>query len=294
MRPWLKRIYDSAAATYEECPVACAVFAAAVTLGGVYLLHQATGGLVGLLFLYIIPIWIAARIGNFWSGVGSVAATLIVLSVTDMRGNPNIGQSELIGSALLRGGTLTLVMFLIWSVEDRKRQAQSAALRDSLTDLLNRQAMTQYARFAIERTIRNREPLCVVMIDVDQFKAANDQFGHSIGDRILKMLAEKLDKGVQPVGTVARWGGDEFMVVLQDVNADEAEAIMLRINDRFAGMTEAFISRMSFTFGVSQFGPGGFNFPQLVQAADADMYRRKRKGVRPSIRDIVNPRRLAS
>jgi diguanylate cyclase (GGDEF)-like protein len=273
----LRRLAEAAAATYKESPVPCAILAAAVTLGLVYLLDEGTGHLPGLIFLYVIPIWIAARLGDFRAGIGAIAATLVVLGVTDVRTSNDIEWSSLVGSTLLRAGALTLVMFLISTAEWRRQVAEKAAMHDPLTELLNREAVTEFAKFAIERTIRNKEPLTIAMVDCDRFKSANDEFGHIVGDRILQILASRLEAGVRPNGTVARWGGDEFLVVFSGADEIEAEETLAKIQDSFGDATEALVCRLSFTFGVAQFGPGGFNLSQLVQAADADMYRKKRR-----------------
>lgn len=276
---------------YEESPLAWAILAASASLGLVYVLGQVTGDSPGMIFLYVIPIWISARLGDLRSGIGSVAATLLVLTVSDIRAEPLLDRMTLAGGLFVRAGTLTLVMFLIWTAERRRKNAESAAMHDPLTELLNRDAMCQFAKFAVERARRTLEPLSVVMVDCDRFKLASDEFGHLVGDRKLKVLASKLEAGVHPIGTVSRWGGDEFMIVLPNTLAEDAEAMMLKIQNQLADATEALISRLSFTFGVAQFGAGGFSLWQLVQAADADMYRRKRC---PIVRAVVETGRLAS
>lgn len=280
-----------AGAAYEESPVAWAILAASVSLGLIYMLDQASGHPPGLMFLYVIPIWIAARLGDLRSGVGSVAATVLVLAVSDLRADPFMDRMSLVAASFLRAGTLTLAMFLIWTAEKGRKRAESAAMRDSLTDMFNRDAMRQFAKFALERTMRTLEPLSVVMVDCDNFKSANDEFGHLAGDRILALLASKLSSSVQPVGTVSRWGGDEFMIILPNTSAEQAENMMLTAQSHFETATEAFIRRMSFTFGIAQFGSNGFSLWELVQAADADMYRRKKHS---GIRAVIASERLAS
>ncbi len=146
-------------------------------------------------------------------------------------------------------------------------QLRRNATLDALTGLANTAAWRETLRSEIERSERTGAPFTVVFIDVDGLKSVNDRGGHAAGDELLASVAECLRLGVRRCDTVARVGGDEFMIALPDTTQAAAEAMMDRLRRE---------SPASFSVGVAQRradeGPAS-----LVERADAEMYRRKRR-----------------
>ena len=100
-----------------------------------------------------------------------------------------------------------------------KQRILHFANHDSLTDLPNRNLLSERMQRAVARGTRYARPFAVMWIDLDRFKSINDSFGHEAGDAVLKGVAERLQASVRASDTVARVGGDEFVVLLEEIRA---------------------------------------------------------------------------
>ena len=109
---------------------------------------------------------------------------------------------------------------------------RTAASTDALTGLLNHGAMQVRVREEIARAARDRLPLCCVLIDLDDFKRVNDELGHPAGDALLRRVADALRAEVRPYDQVARYGGDEFVLVLPGIEEQAARAVAERVQER--------------------------------------------------------------
>jgi diguanylate cyclase (GGDEF)-like protein len=187
-------------------------------------------------------------------------------------------------------GALAIVNIVSWRSNEKARIGQTAARRalahrathDPLTGLPNRPAFVDQVEHALER--RRRDPaapgrVAVMFVDVDDFKLVNDSLGHGAGDRLLEAVATRLTAALRPQDVVARFGGDEFTVLVADV-ADEDDA--LRVAQRLAAALVPPIdldgeSRfVTASVGLALAGDGDAH--QLLQDADAAMYRAKANG----------------
>ena len=191
-------------------------------------------------------------------------------------------------SASLAGGShvaSTPLVFQIQDITDRKRaeaQLQHEAMHDVLTGLPNRAMFTDHLDLAIARARRNEErKFAVLYVDLDRFKVVNDSLGHAVGDQLLKEVAVRLWKCVRAGDTVARFGGDEFVILLEDIYA-ESEAV--EVAERIKGeLTAPFMlnGRDVFTtvsVGVASSWTSYHQSEGLIRDADAAMYRAKSLG----------------
>lgn len=158
-----------------------------------------------------------------------------------------------------------------------KRQAT----HDSLTGIANRALLEDRLRNAIARQDKGGI-VALVFIDLDRFKLINDLHSHATGDRVLQAVAERVTAAVRPHDTVARWGGDEFLVLLERL-PDEATALKVvqRISDSLTEPVKAEDRQVSVTasLGVSLLGPGDdVGADELIRRADAAMYEVKHTG----------------
>jgi diguanylate cyclase (GGDEF)-like protein/PAS domain S-box-containing protein len=162
-----------------------------------------------------------------------------------------------------------------------EEQLRHQALYDPLTDLPNRMLALDRLRSAIAAARRRRQQVAALFIDIDHFKKINDTLGHSVGDRFLGQLAKRIAGCVRDADTVARIGGDEFFVVLPDVDGrGDAEAIAERILRAVAvpfhlGGQELFVSA---SIGICLYPDDGLVADDLLCHADAAMYLIKEKG----------------
>lgn len=157
------------------------------------------------------------------------------------------------------------------------------ALRDPLTGLFNRRSIGEMLEVSREQVLNNSSKLALIMVDLDDFKGVNDNYGHNVGDRCLKEVAKVL-KACMPGehDAVGRWGGEEFMIILTDVSEAEAleaaESMRVKI-ERHDVMAREAIIKLTATLGCTHIkGPDVPTLDQLVNLADKAMYEGKGKG----------------
>jgi diguanylate cyclase (GGDEF)-like protein/PAS domain S-box-containing protein len=178
------------------------------------------------------------------------------------------------------------VIGMLEDISDRKRDEQALvhrALHDGLTGLPNRQLFLDRLRTAIER--RDRPPhalgTAVIFLDLDGFKRVNDSMGHDAGDKLLIVVAERLNQGVRPGDTAARFGGDEFVVIVENVvSLEQAQQLAVRLG---RAIEEPFLIdgqsiAITVSIGVSMTSDVDTFAVDIVRSADAAMFEAKANG----------------
>lgn len=162
-----------------------------------------------------------------------------------------------------------------------EEQLQFLANHDPLTKLPNRNLLKERLRQQLEDAYANKRKLAVAFIDLDHFKEINDTLGHAVGDDFLIEISHRLTQAVRRSDTLARWGGDEFVVVFNDVKeverlADRAYNILRSIGQPLQLGQQSLTPSAS--IGIAVYPDDGNDFVKLVQAADTAMYRAKKQG----------------
>jgi diguanylate cyclase (GGDEF)-like protein len=158
------------------------------------------------------------------------------------------------------------------------QQAERNAHTDALTGLGNRHWMQSMFDREIKRAAHSGKALCLMMVDVDHFKNFNDQYGHIAGDRVLAAVSETLREHLRPTDLIARFGGDEFAVLLPDLSLEQAERAAERVRAQVAALAPPSLSTaVTISAGITSFKKGD-DVAQLVQRADAAMYAAKDHG----------------
>jgi len=166
------------------------------------------------------------------------------------------------------------------------RQAERNALTDALTGLGNRHWLNEMFAREITRARTSGKSLCLMMIDVDNFKRFNDQYGHISGDRVLVAVSEALREHLRPTDLVARFGGDEFAVLLPGIELGQAQQTAERVREHVAGLSPQSLSTpITISIGVST-NREEDDVASLVARADGAMYEAKERGRnRVAVRD---------
>jgi diguanylate cyclase (GGDEF)-like protein/PAS domain S-box-containing protein len=151
------------------------------------------------------------------------------------------------------------------------------SLTDDLTGLNNRRHFRESLDAAFSLAGRQGQPLSVLMFDVDRFKSYNDDHGHQAGDEVLRTLAEILRGEVRPHDLIARHGGEEFVVLLPDADAEAGRAVAERLRAAIAGHDWP-LRRVTASFGVATTPPVVLAAAELVEAADTALYLSKQRG----------------
>jgi diguanylate cyclase (GGDEF)-like protein len=156
------------------------------------------------------------------------------------------------------------------------------ALRDPLTGLHNRRYLFEMAPGLLDLARRQASPLCVVLIDLDHFKLLNDTYGHHAGDAVLQRFASLLAQMLRRSDVVCRHGGEEFVAVMPDIDADGAQAMLTRLLEAYQSQQQAMGRRKlpscSFSAGIAVFPEHGSSLEQLLSRADRALYSAKARG----------------
>jgi diguanylate cyclase (GGDEF)-like protein len=153
------------------------------------------------------------------------------------------------------------------------RQVRTLAISDSLTGLANYRTLVDVLQSEIERSGRTSRPFSVLLMDLDGLKKINDRYGHLIGSRALCRVASILRLNCRSMDTAARYGGDEFAVVLPETHALAAEHVAERIRNCL--LTDAEVPQLSISIGVATFPKCGVTVQQLLEFADQALYAMK-------------------
>ena len=158
---------------------------------------------------------------------------------------------------------------------------QQLALYDSLTGLANRTLLLDRLQAALQRANRDEQPLALLYLDLDRFKQVNDHFGHAVGDMLLQQAAQRILQVVRQTDTVARFGGDEFVVLLEQLHQAEtalqvAEKLRLALAHPFLLADQQLL--ISPSIGLAFYPQHGTDSGLLLQRADSAMYQAKRDG----------------
>lgn len=171
----------------------------------------------------------------------------------------------------------------LWWLRRVNRRIAAVAAMDALTGLLNRRSAGAAGRAALAAARKQGEPLSVLMFDVDHFKQVNDRFGHASGDEVLRQVAAVLRHGLRRSDRLARWGGEEFLLLLPGTAAAEAAALGER---QRAAMADAVVQvgeglpplQVTLSAGVAALQPGDSQLDAVIARADAALYSAKRQG----------------
>lgn len=159
-----------------------------------------------------------------------------------------------------------------------ERRARDLATKDALTGLINRRFLMEEIRHAIVRADRNKERLALLFLDMDKFKSVNDTLGHDAGDELLVHVAENLREAVREADYVARFGGDEFVVLMEGIRdfrdaAEVAEKIIGKVSQPLTLRSQRI--HPSVSVGISLYPDDGSTAQDLLRCADLAMYHAK-------------------
>lgn len=175
--------------------------------------------------------------------------------------------------------TVSYVVMLSGALLDQARlfdQVRTMAVSDSLTGLANYRRLISVLEAELDRSRRTQRPFSVVLLDMDGLKSINDQYGHLVGSRAIVRLAKILRSHSRAIDTPARYGGDEFALVLPEAGRDIAGRVVSRVRERLSSETEA--PALSVSAGVAAFPEDGDTPEKLLGAADRALYRMKYRG----------------
>ena len=226
--------------------------------------------------LLALPLWLAAvAIGA--RGLRALLEPASVLAEMTVDSGLNVGSAFAYVLLSLAFHATLMVLVVTRLVADLQRLSS----RDGLTGLLNRRALEAALVAQFQRSRRSGEPFCVLMLDVDHFKDINDRHGHAVGDLALKHLSALLLAHMREVDRLARFGGEEFLVLLPGLALGDALPVAERLRSVVAAapmpLTGLTIT-LSVSIGMAEWGGAPDEPSRLLVRADAAMYQAKQHG----------------
>lgn len=292
-----------------------AVFAAVLTLNGlIYLLSHNTTlqrrgfiTIITLLFIFLAVnaiedgsaiLWLfaypaiifyisEARVGILACAVGLFGTALLFSPL----GSSMLDLPYTAGFKLTMLAVLAFVMTTCYALDQSRRRSklvllklasefEYAAKHDALTGLANRREAHAQLDTEYERYLRNKRPFSVLLMDIDLFKSINDNYGHHVGDEAIVMVARTLEGQSRRVDTLSRWGGEEFLLLLPETDAEESAQTAERIRFKIATTpikTDGQTIATTVSIGVATI-TGSESVDRLLQRADEALYEAKSRG----------------
>lgn len=231
------------------------------------------------------------RLGVLWTTLlFSVGASLFSLLLTwlilRMIGYQDMGSAFYISlvvplpMTLISGG---IIFSLMIALEKARSQAHALSMTDSLTGLSNRRHFLQGVQRELHLAQRHQQPMALLILDVDHFKRVNDLYGHSMGDQVLIEISQCCTQALRTTDLLARWGGEEFVVLLPNTHREHAHQLAERVREAVANLAQlrarSEAVRVTISVGVACAEPGQtVTLDVLVQTADRALYEAKRGG----------------
>lgn len=173
-----------------------------------------------------------------------------------------------------------LTRIYVTDITERKRTEgiiQRLATTDSLTGIVNRHEFSRILSIEMARTDRYGVPMSLVMYDIDNFKGVNDSFGHAVGDDVLRSVTDLIKADIRLTDVLARWGGEEFMVLMPHSNLEGASSAAEKLRLTLARESFDRVGSVTASFGVSEFVPQE-DANALIKRVDDALYRAKESG----------------
>lgn len=242
-------------------------------------LHFLAGPRIEFHIFFLLPVLAAAWLGGTLNGVVAAIFALACWMTADwMEFGPDSLSRPALFNDIARLAVFLLMIWLTGRLRLALQRETDSARTDPLTGLANRRSFIEAIDHEIQRSARSQEPITILFIDLDHFKAVNDQQGHAAGDQLLRETAACLRHHVRPSDTVGRLGGDEFAVLCPAVAGNAARLGAERLHGQLIAAMQALQSPVTFSVGAASFHDRMMSATQLISTADTLMYEVKRSG----------------
>ncbi|MFA5793540.1 MAG: GGDEF domain-containing protein [Candidatus Brocadiia bacterium] len=234
---------------------------------------------ISFLIFYMVPIFVVTWFVNRAQGIIISGISIIAWLTADTMSMPAHSRfvAPTVDLMVEFGFFIMAVLFLsmLRTAFNRERQQSRT---DSLTGVANHRYFQEVALDEIERANRSRYPLTVAYFDIDNFKNVNDRLGHSAGDNLLRTVAQSTASAIRKVDTVARMGGDEFVILMPATDYDQAQVVMNRVYENLTDTARSNKWPVGFSIGVATCLNPPCSVDVMLRLADNLMYDVKNNG----------------
>ena len=218
---------------------------------------------------YGMPFFAEGLIASFIGGLASLA-------IRQMHSTLSMAPG-MIFLTLFSGIVLIYAYILMGRIESSRRQLEHTSATDTLTGLLNRRGLYEIAERLFDRSLGHGEKIVVMFADMDKFKSINDTFGHPAGDQVLRELGTILRESLRSHDIAARFGGDEFVLILSNTSMDEAEYVARRIQEKVKTSAQSRGQDISVTIAYGEAPTDGATLDKVLESVDQALYQSKLK-----------------
>jgi diguanylate cyclase (GGDEF)-like protein len=253
----------------------------------VSIVRYLTGPEFAFSVFYVLPISLVSWHVGRWAGILVSTFSVLAWLAADlaMVGSYSHFFVPILNEALRYLVFLT-ISFILAALKNALERERALARTDPLTRLPNRRAFYELAEIELQKCCRHRRPITTVSIDIDDFKRVNDSFGHQAGDDLLCLVADIIRCNLRTTDLAARFGGDEFAILLPETGADAARTAVQRLQGQLLEAVRTREWPVTFSIGVVTFNDAPEAVDEMVKRADDLMYAVKQSG-KNSIRQEV-------
>ncbi len=251
-------------------------------------LRHITGPEYALSAFYLFPIvlsaWQVGLLGGVFISIASALSWLAAdLSMAESFSHPYVPY-------LNESFRLLVFLFIVLLISKMKKLLtvqKQLARTDPLTGISNRLAFFEFAESEIHHARRFGHPVSILSLDVDNFKNINDQHGHREGDKLLRLVAGTIRTNIRIIDIVARFGGDEFVILLSRTNSDDAFQLGVKLQRKLLALMKQHNWAATASIGVATYEDIQVSIHDMLASADALMYSAKQNGKNMVMRRII-------
>jgi len=247
-----------------------------------------TGSEYAFSLFYLFPIIIS----TWYVGRGVGIAMSIICVATWLTADVSLLHKFSNTAVPFINETFRLIVFLfvtclVWELKRALGINTALARTDPLTGIANRRAFFEFADIELKKAQRFKNPVSIIYMDIDNFKNINDRFGHHVGDRLLRIVADTIKKNIRSIDMAARFGGDELGVLLPETDDTGIRILANKLREKLLARMRHHGWSTTFSIGAATFQNSGISVYEMLNIADKLMYFAKRNGKNKIVFQVV-------
>lgn len=243
------------------------------------LTDYATGEEISFSIFYLLPVAMTTWFAGRKTGLFFAALSAICWLAADLLGGHRYSHPAIpYWNMMVRFGFFLIVLITLSRLKSALESERILSGVDPLTGVANTRAFRDRARDEIDRSRRYGRPFTLAYVDLDNFKAVNDRFGHSGGDNLLRLVTDIIRKNLRTTDIFARVGGDEFVLLLPETGQESARAVLDKLRDKVTSSLQEAQSPVTLSVGAVTYLSPPDSVDSMILQADNLMYQAKHSG----------------